>query len=113
MLRSRRESHHNDGITERDCLQQTSTTKSARNRHQPIARPPSIREEIHDPGCQIVHCTLDLDSATQLHCGQHRTVLANVAERDGPAVLKTAFGTDILFDARLTTRQGSPLVPPV
>ena len=28
MLRSRRESHHNDGITERDCLQQTSTTKS-------------------------------------------------------------------------------------
>jgi hypothetical protein len=32
MLRSRRESYHNDGITERDCLQQTSTTKSATSR---------------------------------------------------------------------------------
>src|SRR3974377_2260596 len=33
MLRSRRESHHSNGITEHDCLQLTSATKSAKSRH--------------------------------------------------------------------------------
>src|SRR6516225_3526018 len=34
MLRSRRESHHSNGITEHDCLQLTSATKPAKSGHQ-------------------------------------------------------------------------------
>jgi hypothetical protein len=33
MARSRRESHHSDGITDQKNLQQTSATKSANSRH--------------------------------------------------------------------------------
>jgi hypothetical protein len=48
MLRSRRESHHNDGITERDCLQQTSTTKSALSRRCVLGRACSLCPGISD-----------------------------------------------------------------
>jgi hypothetical protein len=33
MARSRRESHHNDGITDQKSLQRTSATKSAQSGH--------------------------------------------------------------------------------
>jgi hypothetical protein len=34
MVRSRRESHHSDGITDQKSLQPTSATKSAMSRHR-------------------------------------------------------------------------------
>jgi hypothetical protein len=36
MARSRRESHHNDGITDQKSLQRTSATKSAKSRHSAL-----------------------------------------------------------------------------
>jgi hypothetical protein len=38
MVRSRRESHHSDGITDQKSLQQTSATKSAQSGHPTVAR---------------------------------------------------------------------------
>ena len=38
MARSRRESHHNDGITDQKSLQRTSATKSAQSGHPTVVR---------------------------------------------------------------------------